>query len=278
MIKLAPIHTFIDPFVSAASGLLLKDDQFHLISDDELYAVVIDKKDPAQGKKIQLYSGTLPEEKKLRKQTKPDLESIVELPSGDLLCIPSGSELHRNEGKLIKADGTGIKTLFFKSLYSELRKSFSELNIEGAVVVEDWLRLFQRGNGKKNQNSTIDVNLKDFLMGKNTISYIKHMELGKHNGANLSFTDATLFNDQIYFLAVAENCESTYLDGEFKGSGLGIMTLKGKVLGLEPLDLKNKPEGLCIDADSFYVVTDDDDRSKPSRLFKGKLPAAKTQQ
>jgi hypothetical protein len=208
---------------------------------------------------------------KLRKQTKPDLESIVQLPSGDLLCIPSGSEKHRSQGVLIKAEGE-IKRIDFARLYSELRKTFSELNIEGGIIVDEWLRLFQRGNGKKQQNGTVDVNIKDLLQDKITISFVKHFELGKQNGANLSFTDATLANNRIYFLAVAEDCESTYLDGEFKGSVLGTMDLKGKIIRLEGLDLKSKPEGLCIDAEKFYIVTDDDDRSKPSSLFIGKLP------
>lgn len=274
MIKLSPLHTFNDPFVSAASGLALKDDEFFIVADDELYAVAVNKSNLDQGKKITLFEGALAEEKKLRKVSKPDLESMVLLPSGDLLCIPSGSEVNRHQGMIIKADGS-TKPINFRGLYSELRKSFSELNIEGSVIVGDWLRLFQRGNGKKNQNGTVDVNLKDLLMDKITISFVKHMVLGNHNGANLSFTDAALGNNQIYFLAVAENCESTYLDGEFKASAIGIMDLKGKILGLEPLNLKNKPEGLCIDTDSFYVVTDDDDRSKPSQMFKGKLPTYK---
>ncbi len=261
--------------ISAASGLILKNEQFYVIADDELFAVALDKKDFETAKTIPLFSGALSEELKLRKQQKPDLECIVELPSGDILCIPSGSELNRHQGVLISGVDSSVKSISFKSLYSELRKSFSELNIEGAVIVDQWLRLFQRGNGKKNQNGTVDINFQDLLMGKVTISFVKHMELGKHNGANLSFTDATLHNNKIYFLAVAEACESTYLDGEFKGSALGLMDLKGKIIGMELLNLKNKPEGLCTDNDSFYIVTDDDDRTKAAQLFKGKIPPLK---
>jgi hypothetical protein len=272
MIKLTNLHTFSDPFVSAASGLVLSNDQFYMVADDELFAVVVDKNHPEQGKTITLFSGALAEEKKLRKQTKPDLESMVVLPSGDLLCIPSGSEKHRSTGVLIKAEGYEVKLVDFSRLYSELRKTFSELNIEGAVIVDEWLRLFQRGNGKKQQNGTVNVHLKDLLQDKITISFVKHYELGKQNGANLSFTDATITKDKIYFLAVAEDCESTYLDGEFKGSVLGTMDLKGNLLRLEALDLKYKPEGLCTDGENFYVVTDADDRSTPAKLFQGKLP------
>lgn len=274
MINLTCLHTFTDPHVSAASGLVLMNEQFYVVADDELHAVALNKNNLEQSKTILLFSGKLAEEKLLRKQTKPDIESIVQLPSGDLLCIPSGSERHRSKGVLIKDGGNETVPVDFGSLYSELRKTFSELNIEGAVVVNEWLRLFQRGNGKKQQNGTVDVNFKDLLQGKTTISFVKHHELGQFNGANLGFTDATLVKDKIYFLVVAEACESTFLDGEFKGSALGIMDLKGKIIRLERLDLKSKPEGLCTDLENFYVVTDDDNRTKPAKLFRGILPGS----
>lgn len=271
MLKPTKLHTFTDPFVSAASGLVLKDGQFYIVADDDLSAVVVEQSDLTKGRTITLFSGALAEEKKLRKKTKPDLESIVQLPSGDLLCVPSGSEKNRGRGILIKAGTEEIKPVDFTQLFSELRKTFSELNIEGAVMIDEWLRLFQRGNGKKQQNGTVDVHLAELLQGKIKISFVKHYELGKQNGANLSFTDATVANNKIYFLAVAEDCESTYLDGEVKGSVLGTMDLKGKLLKLEALDLKSKPEGLCTDGENYYFVTDDDDRSKPAFLYTGKL-------
>jgi len=271
LIKLKNLHTFSDPFVSAASGLNLINNQFYLIADDELFAVAVHK-DFSFSKVITLFAGELATEKKLRKQMKPDLESMVELPSGDILCVPSGSEKHRTQGVIIKKNNHGVEYLNFKGLYQELNKTFSELNIEGAIIINEWLRLFQRGNGKKRQNATVDIHLADLLKGKIKISYVKYYDLGLLNGAPLSFTDATLTNNRIHFLAAAEDCESTYLDGVIKGSVLGTMDLAGNLLRLESLDLKSKPEGLCSDLENFYVVTDDDDRVKPSSLFSGKLP------
>jgi hypothetical protein len=270
VIKLTKLHSFSEPFLSAASGLALARDHFYVIADDELFALKIDKNNFANTQKITLFSGVLSEEKKLRKKTKPDLESIVELPSGDLLCIPSGSEEHRVLGALIKNDGAAV--ISFQTLYIKLREIFTELNIEGSVVVGHSLRLFQRGNGEKHENATVDVNLVDFLQGLISITNIQRYSLGELNGAALSFTDATLYNDRIYFLAAAEASESTYLDGEFKGAVLGMMDLSGRMLKQEVLDVRSKPEGLSLEQDYFFIVTDDDDRSKPSFLLRGSLP------
>jgi hypothetical protein len=57
MITTTKLHTFNDPFVSAASGLVLMNNQFYLVADDELYAVVVDKDHLSQGKTITLFSG-----------------------------------------------------------------------------------------------------------------------------------------------------------------------------------------------------------------------------
>ena len=265
---LQQLYTFSDPFVSAASGLALVEDHFYVVADDELFALKLHRNfNFAQS--ITLFPGELSLDKKLRKRIKPDLESIVALPSGEILCVPSGSETHRVRGALIK--GESVREISFESLYGVLRGMFTELNIEGAVVVGESLRLFQRGNGAKRENATVDVNLKDFLHGSLSMSQPRRYKLGGIEGAALSFTDATQFQDRIYFLAAAEACESTYLDGEFRGAVLGVMDLSGTILGHKALDIPSKPEGLVVEGERFYVVTDDDDRSKPSRLLSGSL-------
>lgn len=273
MIKVEPIHQFSDPFISAASGLAMREGYFFMVADDENFAAIIDKSDLSRVKLIRLFPEELPRKKAPRKLAKPDLESLTPLLSGDILCVPSGSELNRSRGVIIRGDDS-IQTVSFGTLFDEIRKTFPELNIEGAAVIGEHLRLFQRGNGKRNQNGIIDVNLRDFLDGEVNIVSVKHLDLGMLNGANLSFTDATVFDNLIYFLAVAEASESTFLDGDIKGSGLGAMNFQGEILGFKQLDLKSKPEGLCVDSESFYIVTDDDDRTKPSLMYKGSRPQA----
>jgi hypothetical protein len=87
----------------------------------------------------------------------------------------------------------------------------------------------------------------------------------------LSFTDATIYNNNILFLAVAEATESTYFDGEYKGSVLGKMNLNGDVISMREILIPSKPEGIALNLNHLYLVTDDDDRAKPSRLYFAEL-------
>jgi hypothetical protein len=97
--------------------------------------------------------------------------------------------------------------------------------------------------------------------------------LGKHKGIPLSFTDATLNDGHILFLAVAEATESTYLDGSFEGAVLGILNTEGEVLKTFELNIKTKPEGLALSESHIYMVTDDDNRNVPSKLYSCPIPS-----
>lgn len=266
MIKLTKQVELARPFIAAASGLLLLQDSFYIISDDDLSLFRFPFNDPSKGRKQKLLPGTLPKEKKARKAVKPDFESLVHFKDG-ILCVPSGSTPVRMKGAYVK--GRKVEVVNFAPIYRKLEKEFSELNIEGAIALPDRLRLFQRGNGKKHENATIDIDS----------SLKKILDLAPYNLGNVghvpfSFTDAANDAKGIWFLAVAEDSESTFLDGAVLGSALGRMDLNGNLLGMTPLKLDGKPEGLCLRGKSFYVVTDDDDPTKPSRLFKGTLPTA----
>lgn len=272
MIKLKEIYTFREPYLAAASGLVLAQDRFYLVADDELSLMGIDRALSIRGEIYQVFQGELPEDTKERKKIKPDFECLVYLKDkNSLLIVPSGSKKNRNRAALFNLKNHGITEIALKHVYQELESVFPELNIEGAVVMDDTIRLFQRGNGKLHQNAVIDLNLESFLADKIQGLKVQNINLGKLKDIPLSFTDAALSNGQCYFLAVAENTESTYTDGEFVGAVLGELSLEGKVLKMTPLDLNSKPEGLTFDDEYFYLVTDDDDRKKPSRLFRGSI-------
>ena len=273
MIKPREIYTFKDPYIAAASGLVLAHNRFYLVPDDENFIIGINKDLKASGELYQVFPGVLPEDKKDRKKLKPDFECMLHLPDMNaLLCIPSGSKKNRNRGALVELSNHEITEISFKHVYQELEDLYPELNIEGAVLIGETIRLFQRGNGKLHQNAVIDLNLKKFIEDKVKDLNVKEIALGKLKGIPLSFTDASLFNNKCYFVAVAEDSESTYADGEFVGSILGEMSMEGEILTTTQLDLDSKPEGLAFDEQYFYLVTDDDDRKKPSRLFQGTLP------
>lgn len=274
MIELENVFKLTQPFISAASGLVELDGKFFIIADDENF-IGIYNCETQKGSASIVFKEVLPIDKSLRKKMKRDIEALVLLPNlKKLLLVPSGSTPMRECGALISDSGHIEKELTFHSLYSELRESFSELNIEGGLVFGDEFFLFQRGNGSKNQNGIISFSLKAFLNNDILNLKILPVELGCIKGVNLSITDATRIKNKILFLAVAEDSDSTYLDGQVVGSVLGIMNRSGEVVCTSRLNTPSKPEGIFFSASEncFFLVTDDDDRNCPSSMLKGYLP------
>ncbi len=246
--------------VSAASGLVICGEKFFIISDDELTLLSGDFSGQYQFTK--LWEHELPEDPKLRKKLKPDLESLY-LDGLTLWALPSFSRPNRVKGARVELSPDfqvmQQEEVDFSDLYQKLSLFVPDLNIEGAVLKDNILHLFQRGNGKNGSNSMILFHRDEVL--------IKPMTLPHYQGIPLTVTDATLLNGEILFLAVAENTESTYLDGEVVGSFLG--KLGGE---LRQIDFQGKPEGLSFHPDGYlYFVTDDDSRKIPSRLFRIKI-------
>ncbi len=81
---------------------------------------------------------------------KMDLEACALLPDGRLIALGSGSTAARERIVVVTPDD-GVRVVEGAATYAQLRargdSSGSELNLEGAVVVDGVLRLFQRGNG-----------------------------------------------------------------------------------------------------------------------------------
>lgn len=270
MITLYPIYSFLAPFISAASGLAFKDGWFSIVSDDELTLISIHASLNGRGQSLPLFTGSLPLDEKERKKQKPDFESLVVINPETLLCLPSGSTENRMRAVLVS--NNQVQEVSLKNVYTELLGHFSELNIEGATLIGPNIRLFQRGNGKLHQNGLIDLNLESFLKDQIQDLKIKNINLGQLKNVPLSFTDACFEKGICWFLAVAESSESTYDDGEFVGAVLGKMDLEGNILSTEELSVPYKPEGLFIQDQMLYVVTDADNREIPSALYSAKLP------
>jgi len=271
MIKTCLLKPLKDPFIAAASGLTIIGETFYTVSDDENGIFCFPEN--GSGSFINVFDGDLPSESKARKKMKPDFEAIVALNENQLLCLPSGSKPNRIRGAIIQTDGE-VSKLEFKNTYERLLTDFPELNIEGAVINEQKLILFQRGNGKLHQNGVITLDLEAFLKDEISDLEIYRPELGHFKEVPLSFTDATLHNGNIFFTAVAERTESTYFDGEYAGAVLGIMNMNFEILKTFVIDIPSKPEGIAIKDGTIYFVTDDDDRSKASGLFSAELSAA----
>lgn len=268
MIRPIPSPEFICELpVFAASGLIIRDGIFYIVSDDEVSLL---HGSPENGfSSYSLWEENLPEDETIRKKLKPDFECLV-LKGTSLFIIPSFSKKNRITGVRVDLNPKGItghQVMDLSHLKESLDKKVPDLNIEGALYIDDELLLFQRGNGKNGTNAIIrGKDLSDPMMQIFPLT-LPHLEK-----IPLTVTDAASWKNDIWFLAVAEDTESTYLDGEVKGAFLGKLDAHFAVKELFRLEFPHKPEGLAFSPDgSLYVVTDDDSRAKPSRLFRIQL-------
>lgn len=284
---------------SSASALVQVNDLFFTVSDDQLSVEIFSERMDEASTFKTIFPGALPQEKKQRKALKPDLESLVEIPehfrlpghcSVNLLALPSGSTERRRRGAWVglehPSDFRTIEAVDVSELYIQLERELPELNIEGAVFADSTLKLFQRGNGSLCANAVIDLEASLFVdelyrakkVTAASLRKITTVELPSVLGTPFSFTDACgdpRGNGLTWFLAAAEDTKSTYDDGAVAGSLLGCMDASNVILQTWPLDISQKPEGLCIakkDPTYFFVVTDTDDPEIPSTLLKGSLP------
>lgn len=272
MIQFESIYEFKNPLVSAASGLILAGEEFHLVADDGLSMLSLPRSLNGRARMTRLFEGEMPQDPKERKKAKPDLESLVFLPdSGSILCIPSGSTPERHRGAMVGEQGR-VDQCSFKTVFQFLGQGISELNIEGAVIFDRDILLFQRGNGAIPKNGLISLNLESFLRDEVSDFSWTAIDLGSVHGVPFGFTDASRVGDQIWFLAAAESGASRIEDGAFQGSLIGKMSRDGRVLFLDHAGTREKPEGLHVIEDQAFVVTDADHPETPSVLYRGQLP------
>jgi hypothetical protein len=230
------------PFISAASGLVKVNDLLYVVADDERHLGIFSAHHVGPGELVRLFEGTLPDKYKKRKAEKPDLETLLLLPTfagyphGALLAMGSGSKPNRDTGVLLGIDGLGNinsapKLIDFSLIYDALRAEVDGLNIEGAVIAGGQLILLQRGN-KGAVNALIECELESFIddLAANKAPrlrappVVRNIPLGDIDGVPLSFTDAAALPDgNILFTAAAENTDNSFDDGACGGSAIGIV-------------------------------------------------------
>ncbi|MFN3754182.1 DUF6929 family protein [Flavobacterium sp.] len=258
--------------IGSASGLVYYEDKLYLISDNSTF----------------LYEYSIPTEKlnkialvenaqdNIAKKDKPDFEAIA-LKGTDLVLLGSGSTENRNmifnyaipTGKIQK-NNIGV-------IYQKIKQAFAisddELNIEGLLMNHDHIYFFQRGNGAKGKNAVIYS--KDTPQNQQ-FEYVP-IDLPKIKNVAATFTDAILVEDKIYFLASAEDTNSTYLDGEVLGSIIGRMDAKTfKVEFTQQISNTHKFEGMTLYKQSekeleFLLCEDTDSEVLESDIYLLKL-------
>ena len=259
--------------VSAASGLVLRDGSFHIIADDE-NALFVFKADDAL-RRIALLPGDLPAQHKARKAQKPDFEILVDLGNHGLLAMGSGSRPTRERAVLI--DGHEHTSVIDTSLlYARLRDRFPELNLEGGVLLADDLVLLQRGNRSDKRNALIFISKHDLESALVSLQFavtraphIVDLDIGGHDDIPWSCTDLALLGDgDLLASAVLEDTGNAHDDGACLGSALVRIGPVGTLRWHRRLDTTAKVEGVAVDDETVWLVSDADDRAVPSQLLR----------
>jgi len=290
-----PSHKTRHSHLSAASGLVQVGDWLYVVADDENHLGIFLRDGIGHGELLELFPGDLPLEYEERRAVKPDLEVLTlippskKYPRGALLALGSGSKETRCQGVIIAfnehSELSDVELIELDGLYDLLKKEIGKLNIEGAVVVDEDIILFQRGNKKNKLNATLRIPLKHFYQSifgedkkpKHKLELVvTPYDLGEIAGVPLCFTDATTLPDgSIVFTAAAENTSDAYLDGQCMGSIIGLISKCGDLHSTIALDKIIKAEGieaqLVNNNIHLLLVTDADDASAPAQLYAAEL-------
>jgi hypothetical protein len=253
--------------IGAASGLVFQENQLYIVSDNSsfLYHYLLETKELI---KIPLTQN--PQENILKKE-KFDFEALTQ--RGDKLYLfGSGSTENRNLRLCYNLKTHAISQRDLSKTYKKLIKkaniSNNDFNIEGAFYHNQKWYLFQRGNGNNSRNGI-------FIVDKtNNLIHFFEIRLPEINTIQATFTDAILLGNKIYFLAAAENTDSTYNDGEILGSFMGSIDLETMALeSTIKISETNKFEGLTLYSWSeseiiFLLCEDNDTESLETTIYK----------
>ncbi|SFS33663.1 hypothetical protein SAMN05660206_101210 [Sphingobacterium wenxiniae] len=249
--------------LGAASGLSYKDDKLYIVSDNSNY--LYEYHIPSHKLDRHLLLDMDGQNEQVQKKDKLDIEAIAMHQEGIYLLFSSGSKPNRSLVFDVNPDDLSyIGKNENKETYGNLREHLhigeDDFNIEGAVFYDNGLLLFNRGNGPNEMNGIIKLVEKD---GKTIPTFIP-IKLPEINGQTAGFTDATLVEDKIYFLAAAEGGNSSYEDGKVSGSQIGIINAGDLTLEkTETISDKHKFEGITLyhstAEEHIFLLCDDPD-------------------
>lgn len=262
--------------VSAASGLVLRDGCFHVVADDENTMFVFET--DATLRRIALLPGELPEAHASRKARKPDFEILVDLGDHGLLAMGSGSRPTRERAVLVDRHER-TRVIDTSLLCGRLRDTFPELNLEGGILLADELVLLQRGNRSDQRNALIFIAKADLHRAMASPRFavtgaprIVDLDIGGQDDIPWSCTDLALLDDgDLLASAVLEDTRNAYEDGACLGSSLVRLSPDGALRWQRRMDTASKVEGIAVDGETVWLVSDADDRSVPSRLLRATL-------
>jgi hypothetical protein len=285
--------------VRAGSGLVRFGTAFAIVQDDADFVALVDATNGAVRSVALARRGTGArqfDDERGNKAEKLDFEAsvVAEIRNVEtLFAFGSGSTPARESVLVFERGGAVPRLVHAPSLYAALRRetafSGSELNVEGAVVVGDVLRLFQRGNGASRAglspvNATCDLplsNLVDLADGRlpvaPSLGAVAQFDLGSVSGIPLTFTDATVTPARdVMYVAAAEGSPDAVRDGIVDGVALGVIRATSEgieatyapLLDEEGVPAAEKAEGVALGESPrhAYLVLDIDDPRRASEL------------
>lgn len=279
--------------VRAASSVR-RQGQRLIIAQDDVAALVLLDTATGSTQPILLPAGPdgarIFDESRGNKKLKLDLEASVLLPDGRFVAFGSGSSPHREKIVTVGADAGALPQLMAGTvLYATLRgfanQRGARLNIEGAVVQGPWLRLLQRGMGKRGfhaWSAMLDLPLAAFvrwLDGRASAPAVQRVidvNLGDIDGVPLGFTDAAVTADgRMAFIACAEDTADAIDDGPVLGCCFGWLDAEALVAETTLIvDRDGRPTALKLEgiearpgsASLFDVVADMDRGDEPAQI------------
>lgn len=260
--------------ISSASGLIYKNDSLYIISDNSNFLYEYSVTEADLQKHLLIENEAVNEN--VPKNLKSDFEAITQY-DDDIFVVSSGSTAVRNRMiQLSETRKTVLQNHDLTDLYLSMQYfagiSAEDFNIEGVIFTGEKWYFFQRGNGKSAQNGIFTIESPYFTQGYSML-YTSY-ELPKINGVSASFTDAILVDGIFYFLASAEDSQSTYLDGTVSGSSIGTINAKTmKLKKVVSITNTHKFEGLTLYKKNaktleFLLCEDHDNEVMESQIFK----------
>lgn len=257
--------------IGSASGLIYNDNFLYIISDNSTFLYHYNITESTTSK-IKMFENS---QENIKKKEKLDFESVLQKDK-KLYLFGSGSKAKRQKLFIYNPVKKDTSLTDLAPIYNAFRKTAQlpkdELNIEGVVYYNQKWIFFQRGNGKLGKNGIFVLKGKK-LAPNSTIEFIPIVLPNlKHVAA--TFTDAVLVKDKIYFLAAAEDSNSTYKDGELIGSIIGCLDAKKLTVDFtQKITETQKFEGLTLyknnkDNIEFLLCEDNDTENLESTIYK----------
>ncbi len=257
--------------LSTVSALTYQNDVISLIADDSNVLYEYNTKYDELNK-ITLSEGEL---ENLSKADKLDFESMVDSDKS-MYIFGSGSKPNREKAVYINKEKNTVETLNLNYLFDSMKSfaeiSDSDLNIEGAAYSNNEWYFFNRGNGPGNKNIIFTVQGNNLVDDFNL--FFNEFELPKIDNVSTGFSDGIVIKNKFYFLATAENSNSTYADGKIGGTLFGCINLKKmKLEYTQVISTTNKFEGIALYSlkgkNAVFLLGEDDDvQKKETEIYK----------